>query len=190
MSGAAPVRDHCLAPSRSLDPAGGPGARYGRLFPTLPPLSVEEDALLALGVVGGVCDGDTACVDARGASGWPLFGQFVAHDITADRSPLAMKADPDGLRNFHAPRANLEPLYGGGPAGEPYLYSRKDPAKLLLGRRHDHPRNPEGIALFATTKSENLRANVRCFSTAPTSADTMSAFAEFAREAASAPPAA
>jgi hypothetical protein len=154
MSAAAPARDHCLAPSRSIDAPLEPGERYGRLFPDLAPLSVDEDALLALGVLGGVCDGGTACVEADGASGWPLFGQFVAHDITADRSPLALKADPGGLRNFHAARANLEPLYGAGPAGEPYLYSRDDPAKLLLGRGQDHPRNHEGLALVADPRND------------------------------------
>ena len=61
----------------------------------------------ALGMVGGICDAGVACTDGEGASGWPLFGQFVAHDITSDRSPLALQADPEGLRNFHAPRANL-----------------------------------------------------------------------------------
>ena len=50
-----PARDHCLAPSRAVDrPAFG--ARYGRLFPDLPGLVVEPDALLSLGVEGGVCD--------------------------------------------------------------------------------------------------------------------------------------
>ena len=150
MSVAAPARDHCLGPSRSIDV----GDRYGRMFPDLPPLLVDEEALLALGVSGGVCDGGSACVDGKGAAGWPVFGQFVAHDITADRSPLTLKADPEGLRNFHAPRANLEPLYGGGPAGEPYLYTRDDPAKFLLGAAHDHPRNAEGIALIGDPRND------------------------------------
>ena len=129
-------------------------ARATAGFPELPPLEVDEDALLALGVAGGICDGGTACVDAEGASGWPLFGQFVAHDITADRSPLALRADPEGVRNLHAPRANLEPLYGDGPAGEPYLYRRDDPAKLLLGRARDHPRNSEGVALIGDPRND------------------------------------
>ena len=154
MTTAARVRDHCLAPSRSTDAPRDPGERYGRLFPDLPALSIDDDALLALGVAGGICDGGSACTDAAGASGWPLFGQFVAHDITADRSPLALKADPEGLRNFHAPRADLEPLYGAGPAGEPYLYSRDDPAKLLLGAAHDHPRNSEGVALIGDPRND------------------------------------
>src|SRR5205085_542252 len=105
-------------------------------------------------VVGRLGDGGTTCEDAEGASGWPFFGQFVAHDITADRSPLSLRADPDGLRNFHAPRANLEPLYGDGPTSEPFLYDRDDPAKLLLGTTEDHPRNPQGLALVGDPRND------------------------------------
>ena len=92
-----------------------------------------------IGSAGGVCDGSAgreprARDDATVAAGWPFFGQFVAHDITADRSPLRSHAEEDRLRNFRTPRLNLECLYGGGPVGGPYLYERDDPAKLLLGR--------------------------------------------------------
>jgi len=45
---------------------------------------------------------------------WPLFGQFIAHDITADRSPLGHHADPERVRNFRTPRANLEGVYAAG----------------------------------------------------------------------------
>ena len=154
MSATAPARDHCLAPSRPIDAPLSPGTLYGRLFPDLPPLAVDDTTLLALGLRDGVCDGGTDCDDATGPCGWPLFGQFVAHDITADRSPLAARMDPSGLRNLHAPRANLEPLYGDGPAGEPFLYMRDDPAKLLLGPNHDHPRNAEGIALIGDPRND------------------------------------
>jgi len=154
MSAVAPARDHCLAPSRTVDAPLGPGARYGRLFPGLPPFEADEDALLAMGVRDGVCDGGVTCVEATGPAGWPLFGQFVAHDITADRSPLTLRADPSAVQNFHAPRANLEPLYAGGPAGQPFLYMRDDPAKLLLGPAHDHPRNPEGLALVGDPRND------------------------------------
>jgi len=67
-----------------------------------------------LAIYGGDCEGD-ATIEA----GWPFFGQYVAHDLTADRSPLRAHADLGSLRNMRAPRANLESLYGGGPAGRP-----------------------------------------------------------------------
>jgi len=65
-------------------------------FPDLDPLKCEDDALHALGRAGGACDAAAAVEvravgtgppdpDAEGAAGWPVFGQFVAHDITADR---------------------------------------------------------------------------------------------------------
>jgi hypothetical protein len=63
-----------------------------------------------------------------------VFGQFVAHDITADRSPLTHHAELAEIRNARSPRANLEVVYGDGPAGMPFLYDRDDPAKLLVGR--------------------------------------------------------
>src|SRR5205807_1534728 len=82
-------------------------------------------------------------------------GQFIAHDITADRSPLGHRADPAQIRNFRTPKANLEGLYGAGPVGSPYLYSRADPAKLLLGTEGtDIPRNHEGIALVGDPRND------------------------------------
>jgi hypothetical protein len=89
------------------------------------------------------------------AAAWPFFGQFVAHDITADRSPLGHRADPGQIRNFRTPKANLEGIYGSGPIGSPYLYARGDPAKLLLGGAgHDVPRNHEGIALIGDPRND------------------------------------
>jgi len=130
------VRDHCLAPARSVDEATAYGGRYRRLFPDLPRLAEDEAAVRALGVEGGWCDGgDDADDDARVAAGWPFFGQYVAHDITADRSALSHHADEAEIRNFRTPKANLECLYGAGPVANPYLYERDDPAKLLLTGR-------------------------------------------------------
>src|ERR671918_1263482 len=156
------ARDHCLAPSRTIDaPLEGASGRYERLFADLEPLAGEEARLLEFGVPGGVCDGGSSCEDAREtAAGWPFFGQFVAHDITADRSELAHHADGRHLLNFRTPRANLECLYAAGPVGNPFLYSRDDPAKLLLGRNDageeaDLPRNPEGIALIGDPRNDS-----------------------------------
>jgi hypothetical protein len=148
------VRDHCLAPARSLG-AAGYGSAYTRLFADLPPLDGDEQLLHALGATGGVCDGSDGCPDGREAAGWPFLGQFVAHDITADRSPLVSRADPASVRNYRTPAADLECLYGGGPVGSPYLYDRDDPAKLLAGAHPgDVPRNAQGIALIGDPRND------------------------------------
>jgi len=148
------ARDHCLAPGRSL---GAPvyGGLYGRMFGELPSLTGDEQLLHALGAAGGVCDGTADCPDANVAAGWPFLGQFLAHDITADRSPLVSRADPSGVRNYRTPAANLECLYGGGPVGSPYLYDRGDPALLLLGdHAGDVPRNEQEIALIGDPRND------------------------------------
>lgn len=150
------ARDHCLAPERVDAPIYG--GRYRRLFEDLPVLEVDEDALHALGRPGGPCDVGVDFTDDENSSVpavWPFFGQFVAHDITADRSPLGHRADPAQLRNFRTPKANLEGVYGAGPIGSPYLYDTGDPAKLLLGPgAHDVPRNHEGIALLGDPRND------------------------------------
>jgi hypothetical protein len=156
------VRDHCLAPGRAID-APVYGGRYGRLFPELPSLATDDSLLHALGRSGGPCDGAALAADggddAREAAGWPFFGQFVAHDTTADRSPVTHLADVDTIRNFRTPRANLECVYAGGPVGSPYLYEREDTAKLLLGTNDaglpdDVPRNSQGIALIGDPRND------------------------------------
>jgi Animal haem peroxidase len=146
------VRDHCLAPERRVY-APAAGGRYGRMFRQLEPFLADESRLHELGIAGGFCDGGDCDDDAAVEAGWPFFGQFVAHDITADRSPLRAHADLEGLRNMRSPRANLESLYGGGPGGSPYLYCRDDPARLLE-EDSDLPRNSEGIALIGDPRND------------------------------------
>ena len=145
------LRDHCLAPER-VDASIDEGGRYGRMF-DLPALETDDRLLLRIGEAGGFCDGGDCENDAEVEAGWPFFGQYVAHDLTADRSPLRVHADLAALRNMRAPRANLESLYGGGPAGSPYLYRRDDPAKLLENDG-DLPRNQEGLALVGDPRND------------------------------------
>ncbi len=153
------ARDHCLAPDRVVD-APIYGGRYGRMFADLPPFSADEGFLHMIGSAGGACDASAAADsagsdDATVAAGWPFFGQFIAHDITADRSPLRSHAEEGALRNFRTPRLNLECLYGGGPVGSPYLYERADPARLLVGvGANDVPRNQEGLALIGDPRND------------------------------------
>src|SRR5512138_775189 len=108
------VRTHCLSPARAkvaIDASLGP-ARYARMFPELPSFRADEEFLHALGRAGGVCDcGDVLDLPeslGESAAGWPIFGQFVAHDITADRSTLRSETDTAGLRNARSPQLNLE----------------------------------------------------------------------------------
>ncbi len=130
------------------------------MFPELPSFHADEQFLHALGRAGGVCDcrdiddspdslGDTA-------AGWPIFGQFVAHDITADRSILRSHTNTAELRNSRSPQLNLECLYGDGPTGHPFLYQRDYPAKFLLGvDGADIQRNAEGIAIIGDPRNDS-----------------------------------
>jgi heme peroxidase len=148
---AVPTRDHCLAPGR-VEAPHGVGGRYGRMF-DLSALAVDEALLHQIGAVGGFSDAGDSHGDARAEAGRPFFGQYVAHDLTADRSPLRAHADVFALRNMRFPRADLESLYGGSPVGSPYLYRRDDAAKLLEGDG-DVPRNQEGIALVGDPRND------------------------------------
>jgi len=130
------------------------------MFPELPSFETDEQFLHALGRAGGVCDcGDIDdSPDSLGdtAAGWPIFGQFVAHDITADRSTLRSHANTAELHNARSPQLNLECLYGDGPTGHPFLYQRDDSAKFLLGvDGADVQRNAEGIAIIGDPRNDS-----------------------------------
>jgi Animal haem peroxidase len=164
------ARDYCLAPARSVEwparsvdaPSEEMSSKYRRLFPQVAAFTADGEFLIRLGGRQGPCDGGLFAEggdDASVAAGWPLFGQFVAHDITADRSLLLQHAEVDHLANFRTPRANLECLYGDGPVGNPFLYNRSDPGKLLIGTNDqgapgDLPRNAQGIALIGDPRND------------------------------------
>jgi hypothetical protein len=114
----------------------------------------------ALATRASPCDGrdetDEPASLASGAAGWPFFGQFVAHDITADRSTPQVRADLSQLRNARSPRLNLEGLYGDGPVGHPFLFQRDDPAKLLTAQGgRDLLRNAEGTAIIGDPRNDS-----------------------------------
>jgi Animal haem peroxidase len=165
----------CLAPSREkvakdapdlqrpIDEPPKPQA-YAHLFPELASLPVDEALLHALGQRGGACEGappaEEGADDATEAAGWPFFGQFVAHDITADRSALVHQADVASLRNARRQKINLEFLYGAGPVGDPFLFDVDDAAKLLLGcnelgRPDDLQRNAQGTAIIGDPRNDS-----------------------------------
>jgi hypothetical protein len=159
---AASAPNHCLSPARArvaIDAPFGP-AMYARMFPELPSFRADEQFLHALGRAGGICDcgdvGDTLESLGDTAAGWPIFGQFVAHDITADRSTLQSHTSTEELHNARSPKLNLENLYGDGPTGHPFLYQRDDPAKFLLGSEGaDLQRNTEGTAIIGDPRNDS-----------------------------------
>ena len=126
----------------------------------MPAFDADESFLYALGRAGGLCDSgghaDEAASLGSEAAGWPIFGQFVAHDITSDRSLPQAHVDPTHLRNARSPQLNLECLYGDGPVGQPFLFRRDDPAKLLTGPDGgDVQRNAEGTAIIGDPRNDS-----------------------------------
>ncbi len=140
------------------------GGKYGRMFPELPACGVEMENAIGLGRAASQMDATLRVVEEtlanpRIPAGFTVFGQFVAHDITADRSLLAHHAIAGELRNFRTPRLDLECLYGDGPVGSPFLYDKDDPDKLLLGANSagepdDLPRNHQGVALVGDPRND------------------------------------
>jgi hypothetical protein len=167
---------------RFLDSLSGnddPGM-FGRMFPNLPPLAVDDAPLHEL--ADAMLDAnplDTAGNNDKLPAGFTYLGQFVDHDITLDLTSFGEKeADPDAVRNFRTPALDLDNVYGLGPDGSRQLYARnpndingKTPGpKLLIGKtlnvpfgnvtgdhRNDLPRSPEGFALIGDHRNdENL----------------------------------
>ncbi|MHB8598977.1 MAG: peroxidase family protein [Ktedonobacteraceae bacterium] len=141
-------------------------SKYGRMFADLPTPEADEDEILTLGRSGslmdvGVAQGveDSRSDNPRIPAGFAVFGQFIAHDITADRSLLAHHVRFNELRNFRTPRLDLELLYSTGPGGEPFLYDIVDPDTFLIGindigQPDDLPRNQQGRALIGDPRDD------------------------------------
>lgn len=141
------------------------GGKYGRMLPALPALKIDENVLRALGRSGSTMDlpagaaDDGAADNARIPAGFPVLGQFIAHDITRDPSMLHHHATVKELRNFRTPRLDLEVVYGAGALANPYFYDLHDPDKFLIGTNDagepgDVPRNAQGQALIADPRND------------------------------------
>jgi hypothetical protein len=159
-----PQATHSCVIAPHLKDALATTSKYGRMFPNLTGLAVADDLLLALGRSGDRMDAtqDVDTPDQENPctpAGWPIFGQFIAHNITADRSLLQHHASLGELRNFRSPSLNLESIYGAGPSGNPYLYNRADTDTLLLGQTdsgapNDVPRNYQGTAIIGDPRND------------------------------------
>ena len=139
--------------------------KYGRMFPTLPGLEIDEEVLRALGRSGSSMDLPAGAFEGpasdnpRIPAGFAFFGQFIAHDITRDPSMLQHHARVSELRNFRTPSLDLEVVYGGGPIGNPYFFDLARPDQFLIGvndegQASDVPRNSQGQALIADPRND------------------------------------
>jgi hypothetical protein len=86
--------------------------KYGRMFPGLLPCEVDLERAVGLGRAASRMDVtlpvvDEALENARIPAGFVILGQFIAHDITADRSLLARHAVAGELTNSRTPRLDL-----------------------------------------------------------------------------------
>lgn len=153
---------------------------FGRMFPGLEPLAVEDAALQEL--ADAMQDPDPASADGNNTTvpaGFTYLGQFVDHDLTLDLTTIGEKeSDPTAVENFRTPALDLDSVYGLGPDGSRQLFARhpgdadgKNPGPaLLVGKninvaaggvtgdhRNDLPRGPEGFALVGDHRNdENL----------------------------------
>lgn len=164
----------------SLDRLSGhddPGM-FGRMFPNLDALEVQDNKLQALAEAMLDPDPDDESLDNdKIPAGFTYLGQFVDHDVTLDLTSLSdKKRDPLAVENFRTPSLDLDSVYGLGPDGSPHLYARDldDPTirgpKLVIGKNinvefggvtgnfeNDLPRSPEGMALIGDARNdENL----------------------------------
>lgn len=155
----------CVINPELKDARSSMGAKYGRMFPGLPACEVDVDSAIELGRAASRMDATLPVVDAslenpHIPAGFAILGQFVAHDITADRSLLARQVTIEHLRNSRVPCLDLECLYGDGPVGNPFLYDADDTDKLLLGvdaagkPLDDLPRNHQAVALIGDPRND------------------------------------
>ena len=136
--------------------------RFGRLFRQLKPApELSDKQLKDLAESMREPKGSGGKLDnPKIPAGYTYFGQFVDHDITFDPvSSLQRQNDPDALVDFRSPRFDLDCVYGGGPADQPYLYDQPARLKLLIDPKNkkgepDLQRNSEDVALIGDPRND------------------------------------
>jgi Animal haem peroxidase len=160
------TREMTPASLRALSGHGDPG-KFGRMFPALDPLFVQDDALAEL--AAAMKDPDPASASGNNTNipaGYTYLGQFIDHDITLDLTPLdEQEVDPLATQNFRSPGLDLDSLYGPGPALAPYMYQRDTKGRLvpkfLIGRAsasNDQDGNPVAEMLNDLPRTSHGRA--------------------------------
>jgi hypothetical protein len=99
---------------------------YGRMFPFLPAASHSENDLIDLAKFHMLDDPTNLPRNppTMPLSGFVYFAQFALHDLTFDRTPLAIagRVSVEDRVNYRSPFLDLDSLYGAGPEVSPHLY--------------------------------------------------------------------
>jgi hypothetical protein len=158
---------HAVAGNRGSEIAVKAGrnqeGRFGVMFKNAdayqPPEALLKDLAGKMGEPG--TPNPTDLDNGRVPAGFTFLGQFIDHDMTLDRTPLAeAQADPNALTNFDTPLFDLGSLYGRGPAVDPGLYEA-DGTRMKIVRNangvDDLPRRTDGSAIIGDARNdENL----------------------------------
>jgi Animal haem peroxidase len=118
--------------------------------PAEPPFDDAELVELAtmLGLGDKLNDGKDGEENLYVPAGYTYLGQFVDHDLTFDTTSTLNPKDPTSPTNVRTPSLDLDCVYGGGPADQPFMYL-DDGATLRIGKtldgsgKDDLPRVPE-----------------------------------------------
>lgn len=158
---------HGMISHRGLEQRGagsGDLHRFADLFPDLPRMIADPQALRQLGAVGGPMD---EAGGAAGATTTPLgyvfLGQFIDHDMTLDvTSSFNRVNDPAGIRNFRTPTLDLDCIYGNGPEASRHLYYHAPPNpsdyQKSISERHLLTLNDDLVRALSETPANINRA--------------------------------
>jgi hypothetical protein len=89
--------------------------------------------------------------------GLVFFGQFVDHDLNFNTTEAGQGAsvDPNHPINRRTPALDLDPVYGGGPHGDPEFYT-PDGLFFRLGTNgNDLLRDPNGVAIIGDPRNDD-----------------------------------
>jgi hypothetical protein len=120
-----------------MHPAVAPKTSYSRLFPAIEaPFSYGAMEQLGLSMQSDT----TRMPDKPGPpppprAAYTYFGQFIAHDLTRDDTPLLQNPmpEPDDVLNHRTPFLDLDSLYGRGPFSEDSALYETDGVSFKLG---------------------------------------------------------
>ncbi len=155
-----------IAPSTAAGDPGRNNFRFGRMFPELDSLVLDDEVLFLIGSPSDDNLNPAYMEDSqfRGTDnnaeqevGYTYLGQILTHDISLDLdSKLGESNDPTTIRNRATPWLDLDTIYehdGNAAPRDP-----DDRAKLLLGNHvgneRDFARTEEGRALIADRRND------------------------------------